>query len=143
MKNLLYNAIAQVSARQIMALDWVHSKVLFVHVFFYGIIRVTMASVGYFLMNLINKETTQAAEAIVENAQELKLQQLELRLLAAASQVRDHAEANDDWTDEHTEAISAIGDSLLNELGWEEENIHQYLREVVESIDGLSYDLEP
>ena len=69
--------------------------------------------------------------------------QLELRLLAAASQVRDHAEETDDWTEQHTEAIAAIGDTLLNELGWEEDNIHRYLREVVESIDGLTYDLEP
>ena len=143
MKNFLYNAIAQVSARQILALDWIHSKFLFVHVFFYGLARVAMASVGYFLLNLIDKKKTVAAEELVENAQELKLQQLELRLLAAASQVRDHAEETDDWTDQHTEAIAAIGDSLLNELGWEEDNIHQYLREVVESIDGLTYDLEP
>lgn len=143
MKNFLYNAIAQMSARQILAFDWIHSKVLFVHVFLYGSIRVLMASIGYFLLNLIDKKKTVAAEEMVENAEELKMQQLELRLLAAASQVRDHAEETDDWTDQHTEAISAIGDSLLNELGWEEDNIHQYLREVVESIDGLSYDLEP
>ena len=143
MKNFLYNAIAQVSARQILALDWIHSKFLFVHVFLYGLVRVAMASVGYFLLNLIDKKKTVAAEELVENAQELKLQQLELRLLAAASQVRDHAEETDDWTEQHTEAIAAIGDTLLNELGWEEDNIHRYLREVVESIDGLTYDLEP
>jgi len=143
MKNFLYNAIAQVSARQILVLDWIHSKLLFVHVYLYGLIRVLMASVGFFLLNLIDKEKTQKAQETLANAQDLKLQSLELRLLAAASTVRDHAEASDDWTEEHTEAISAIGDALLNELGWEEENIHQYLREVVESIDGLVYDLEP
>lgn len=143
MKNFFYNVIAHVSARLITTLDWIHSKMIFVHVFLYGLIRVSVATTGYFLMNLIDKKQTEAAEAFVENAEELKLQSLELRLLAAASKVRDHAEENDDWTDEHTEAISAIGDTLLNELGWEEENIHQYLREVVESIDGLSYDLEP
>lgn len=143
MKNFLYNAIAQVSAFQLLVLDWIHSKVLFTHVYVYGAIRVAIASVGYFLLNLIDKKQTAAAEEQVEHSQELKLQQLELRLLVAASQVRDHAEASDDWTDDHTEAISAIGDSLLNELGWEEESIHQYLREVVESIDGLNYDLEP
>lgn len=143
MKNFLYNAIAQVSARQVLVLDWIHSKVIFVHVFLYGLIRVSTASVGFFLLNVIDKERTQKEEETIANAQDLKLQSLELRLLAAASQVRDHAEAVDDWTDEHTEAISAIGDALLSELGWEEENIHQYLREVVESIDGLVYDLEP
>ena len=143
MKNFLYNRIAQVSAVQILMLDWIHSKVLFVHVFLYGLIRLTMGTVGYFLLNLLDREQTEKVTEMADNAEDLKLQQLELRLLAAASQVRDHAEANDDWTDEHTEAISAIGDTLLNELGWDEANIHQYLREVVESIDGLQYDLEP
>lgn len=143
MKNFLYNTVAQVSSRQILALDWVHSKVLFVHVFLYGLIRVTMASVGFFLLNFIDKDKTVQAEQTIEKSQELKLYNLELKLLAAASKVRDHAEANDDWTQEHSDAIEMIGDTLLNELGWEEENIHAYLREVVESIDGLRYDLEP
>ena len=143
MKNFLYNTVAQVSARQILALDWIHSKVLFVHVFLYGLIRVTMASVGYFFMNFLDKEKTAAASQAIEEPQELKLYNLELRLLAAALKVRDHAKENDDWTSEHSEALEVIGDTLLNDLGWEEENIHSYLREIVESIDGLNYDLEP
>ena len=143
MKNFLYNTVAQVSARQILALDWIHSKVLFVHVFLYGLIRVTMASVGYFFMNLLDKEKTAAAGQTIEKSQELKLYNLELRLLAAALKVRDHAKENDDWTPEHSEALEVIGDTLLNDLGWEEESVHAYLREIVESIDGLSYDLEP
>jgi hypothetical protein len=143
MKNFLYKVTTEASARQILALDWVHSKVLLVHVFLYGLVRLIMASVGFFFMNVIDKEKTAAAEALLERTEELQSQTLELRLLAAASSVRDHAEANDDWTEEHTQAINAIGESLLNELGWEEKLVHQYLREVVESIDGLSYDLEP
>ena len=143
MKNLLYNAIAQVSAFVILTLDWIHAKVLFVHVFTYGLIKMAVGRTGFFLLNLLDREQTERVQEMAENINDLKNQQLELRLLAAASQVRDHAEASDDWTEHHTEAISAIGESLLNEIGWEEESVHQYLREVVESIDGLQYDLEP
>lgn len=143
MKNFLYSSIATVSGFQILALDWIHSKVIFVNIFLYGLIRTVMAKTSLFLLNLIDREQTERAQTSLTSVEDLKLQQLELRLLGAASQVRDHAEASDDWSDDHTEAISAIGDALLNEVGWEEESIHQYLREVVESIDGLVYDLEP
>ena len=143
MKNFLYSSIATVSGSQILALDWIHSKAIFLHTFFYGLIRTVMANTSLFLLNLIDREKTERAQTTLANVEGLKLQQLELRLLGAASTVRDHAEASDDWSEEHTEAISAIGDALLNEIGWEEESVHQYLREVVESIDGLVYDLEP
>ena len=67
---------------------------------------------------------------------------MELKLLASASQVRDHAKSMGDWTDHHSDAIEAIGEALVGELGWEEDHVHQYLREIVESIDGLEYDVE-
>jgi len=141
MKNFFYQSVAKTCANTIVAIDWVHAKLLFVHVFLYNFVRVFVATIGYKLMNVADHERTAAAEESIENSRDLKAQQLELRLLSAASQVRDHAEENGEWTEEHSEAIATIGDSLL-QLDWEEENIHNYLREVVESIDGLSYDLE-
>ena len=143
MKNFLYSVVAQTSGRSVLALDWIQAKFLYVNGFLYGIVRISLASFGYFLLNLLDRERTEQANMNVERQHELERQTLELKLLAAASQVRDHAENSDSWTDEHTDAISAIGDTLLNDFGWDEQNIHQYLREVVESIEGLSYDLEP
>jgi predicted transcriptional regulator len=67
---------------------------------------------------------------------------MELKLLTGASQVRDHAREMGDWTEQHSDAIEAIGEALVGELGWEEGHVHQYLREIVESIDGLEYDVE-
>ena len=63
---------------------------------------------------------------------------IELKLLEAAYKVRNHAQASD-WSDEHTQALEAVGDALLNECGWEEERVHDKLREIVESIEGLQY----
>ena len=77
-----------------------------------------------------------------ERGSELQMQSMELRLLASATQVRDHAKETDDWTERHTEALNAIGDALIEEIGWEEDSVHQYLKSLVESIDGLEYGTE-
>lgn len=103
-----------------------------------------VGNVGYFLMKAIDSKSLAVYEQLQESFEseeptELEKQNMELRLLASAVQVRDHAENADDWTDHHTEAMNAIGDALMVEAGWEEESVHQYLKGLVESIDGLEY----
>jgi len=94
-------------------------------------------------MHLVDGERMKFYEAVVEQSQQgqsLEDQQIELKLLSSASKVRDHAQETGDWTDSHTDALNAIGDALLTQMGWDEEHVHQYLAEVVESIDGLEYE---
>lgn len=104
----------------------------------------TTGRIGYTLMSLIDKKRLSLYEELLEpeSYSELKAQDMELKLLTSASQVRDHAKSMGDWTDHHSDAIEAIGEALVGELGWEEDHVHQYLREIVESIDGLEYDVE-
>ena len=71
--------------------------------------------------------------------EELKRQGLELNLMQTSYKVRDHAKESGDWTDHHTEAIEAIGNALLLDLGWDEEAVEQHMKSVVESIDGLEF----
>ena len=99
---------------------------------------------AYVAMALIDRKRLAVYEQIANDgaANELSLQQTELNLLHSASQVRDHAKETGDWTAQHTEAINAIADSLVSEFGWEEGYVNQYLKEVVESIDGLEFDME-
>ena len=99
---------------------------------------------SYALMRLIDAKTLALYEDALspEGMGELEQQNLELRLLASAQQVRDHAKHNDDWTASHTEALNAIGQALVTEAGWEEDSVHVYLKELVESIDGLEYGTE-
>ena len=95
-------------------------------------------------MYLIDKERLRVYEELMnpETADQLHRQGLELKLLASAQQVRDHAKETGDWTGQHTDALNALGDALINETGWEEESVHVYLKELVESIDGLEYGSE-
>lgn len=106
------------------------------------ILLTIVGNIGYFFMNLIDSKRLGIYNNMIEsqeNTSELQQQSTELQLLGSALQVRDHAKDNEDWTDRHTEALNAIGDALIAEAGWQEESVHAYLRDLVESIEGLQY----
>ena len=140
MRNLLFQAVTTAIATQITIIQGISSFLCRI-----------LSGTGLFLMRTIDSKrldiysnilasTEQEEEGVMS---ELETQNIELRLLASASQVRDHAKESGEWTNRHTEAIEAIADALVFETGWEEDSVHQYMREVVESIDGLEYDQEP
>ncbi len=133
MKNFLFQAVAQVSAFFIQLNLRVATG-----------LNSWIGQVGYALMVLIDKKRLGIYEQMAnpETINELTIQQTELNLLNSASQVRDHAKETGDWSPQHTEAINAIADSLVLEFGWEEGHVNRYLKEVVESIEGLEFDLE-
>ena len=136
MRKLAFNTVTQVSASLIWLISFVNTVSLKV-----------VGNIGYFLMNLIDKKRVETYSRLMEGMEqpgitELESQTMELRLLASANQVRDHAKETDDWTDRHTEALNAIGDALISEAGWQEDSVHQYLKSLVESIDGLEYGTE-
>ena len=136
MRGLAFKIVTQTSASLIWLITFVNTVSLKV-----------VGNIGYFLMNLIDKQRVDMYTKLLEGADqpgmtELESQAMELRLLASASQVRDHAKETEDWTDRHTEALNAIGDALISEAGWEEDSVHQYLKGLVESIDGLEYGTE-
>ena len=86
---------------------------------------------------------SEAAEVEEEGYTELERQTLELKLFSAVSDLKAHAEEDEDgWTDRHTEALNAVAASLVEELGCDEDEVFAYMRRVVESIPGLSFDLE-
>ena len=134
MRTFLFNAVTQTSAGIILVLTKVHNLSLSI-----------VGGIGYTLMKLIDAKRLNMYEKVLEASEEgseLSAQAMELRLLASANQVRDHARETADWTDRHTEALNAIGDALMVEAGWKEESVHQYLKSLVESIEGLEYGTE-
>ena len=134
MRRFLFQAVAQIIGTQITIITWLADKS-----------RSVLGTVGCFFMNKIDPTLLKTYESIIVQSEpndDLVMQQTELNLLSSASRVRDHAEETGDWTDKHSEALNAIADALVLELMWEEDAVHQYLREVVESIDGLEYEPE-
>ena len=100
-----------------------------------------IANVGMFFIEKLGADEVKEAEQYAIEVEEAKGYNTELKLLAAAGKVRDHAEELGDWTDDHTEAINSVGEALLNACEWEEDAVHQYLRSIVESIEGLEYQI--
>ena len=135
MKKLAFDIVSSASVRIIHASDWVFDKLAAVVVFLAEFHRRGFATVGMLLMNLIDKERVENAESQIE----ARAADLELKLLNAAIQVRDHAEQSD-WTDQHSEAIEAVGNALLNDCGWDDDSVHFWLKDLVETIPGLNFD---
>jgi len=134
MRKLLFQIISASFATAIVAVQWSSTLVLKI-----------LGTMGHWMLRLADPGRLALYDSISDQdgqPSELEVQNMELRLLASAVQVRDHAKESGDWTDRHTEALNAVGEALVVEANWEEESVHQYLRSLVESIDGLEYNLE-
>lgn len=146
MKDFLFNLVARTTYACIWFSDRLFGLPAALLLWIAQFVRMPVARIGFGLMKLIDPTKAKAAEAEAEaigSPEELAFQNMELKLLQSAYQVRDHAKETGDWTDHHSEAIEAIGNALLLDIGWEEEHIHAHLRAVVESIEGLEYDVFP
>ena len=155
MREIAFNVVAFLGGAIIYILQNVGrilaSVVGFVFVF---LIR-TSGNISGALLQMIDKERlmmysafNQALEPAEDEGEEaplseLQRQDLELKLLSAVSDVKAHAEENEDgWTDDHTEALSSVATSLVQHLGCDEDEVLEYMRRTVESIPGLELGLE-
>jgi len=144
MKKVLFDTVVRTTEALIRLSDWFYAAVIWIPSNLGELSRVTIARLGLFLMNAIDEETVKKSNDLLPSEQkaELQKQQIELHLLSAASMVRDHYLETGEWTDGHSEAIEALGNQLLNECDWEEDDIHDYLRSVVEAGTDLHYGIE-
>ena len=141
MKKALFNFITMLTYASIWLTDRAFGIPAAVLLWLAATIRSKIATTGYFFMRKLDPVQCKAAEAENEtHPGELNRQGLELKLMQSSYQVRDHAKEIGDWTDHHTEAMEAIGNALLLELGWEEDAVNDHIKSVVESIEGLSFD---
>lgn len=135
MKNTLFHILSWSTYALIIASDKIAEALIWLTAWSSSILRWLIANVGQALMRKFTPEQFEEVHAQLA----LENQQTELELLTSVSKLKEHAIETGDWTDDHTDAIEAIGNALVNECDWDEEHVHQYLKEVVESIPGLSY----
>lgn len=141
MKNFLFESITRFTYALIWFSDRFFAFPVAIMMWLKAAARTSVANVGYFFMRKIDPTRCKTAEIEAEvDPEELKRQGMELKLVQSSYQVRDHAQESGDWTDHHTEAIEAIGNALLLDIGWDEESVEHHMRTVVESIDGLEFD---
>ena len=146
MNRLLFNAVTFLGANSMRAIGAVCS-LLSSAIEFVGAWAIKLiAVISYQLMKRLDPEQMEMVAQLTaaqEQPDTIGKQQTELRLLGAANSVKEHAETTGDWTEQHSDALEAISNALLNECSWEEDDIHGYMKRLVESIDGLEYGTEP
>ena len=142
MRQFLFSAVVRATELSIRLSDWIFAIPTWVILNLGLFSRSTVARIGLLFMNIIDREQVVAANE-ADSPEQLHSHQTELALLSAASQIRDHYLETGDWTQDHTNALEAVSNKLLNDCGWEEDDIHAYMRRVVEADGtGLSYDLD-
>lgn len=88
-----------------------------------------------FILWLIDSKRTKYTEEVILQSDI----STELEILMMVSKVKEDALNIGFWLDNHSMALNELGSRLYNECEWEEEDIHRYMRMVVESIPGLTY----
>ena len=139
MKSFLFESTVRVTYFLVWAIERIGAVAVFIPLWTTHKLKWLVASIGHALMMTLDGAKVDAVEEEAQMESEAKAVNDELSLLTTAGKVRDHAAEHGEWTDYHTEAINQIGEALLNHCEWEEDAVHQYLRSVVESIEGLEY----
>lgn len=141
MKKFLFNASAWLSYQGIRLLTVTTHWSLAIQLWISSWLQKGVAGLGVLGMRLADPQRFKYASKQAQETEKADMASAELRLMSTAVKLRDHAIDLGDWTDEHTMALNAVGEALLNEAGWEDKAVHVYLKKVVESIEGLEYGL--
>lgn len=137
MRNLLFAFVSGFFAMALLAIESVSQH-----------LKKVVGTVGFNLMKLIDKERCAVVESVKQQMEDqvnengttpLQLQHLELQLLSSCHQLRDHASENGGWTREHEAALEAVGNCLINDMQWDLEDVHRYMKDLIESVDGFKY----
>ena len=135
LRRLLFNIVTVSSATVLNVHEVITGGFIAIQMFVNNGFRLLIAGASLKLMWALDPETMKDYERSQQEQAEMMAQSLgllqpqpktetarmniELKLLEAAYKVRNHAQESD-WSDEHTQALEAVGDALLNECGWEE-----------------------
>lgn len=136
MRAFLFRAVGSIFGSLILLLIMLHRAVSAVTSLFFGALIAGIQAFAKWLMFALDRERAEHSRLLAEQSQDLS----ELGVIQQASVIRDDAIQRRLWTVGHTVALNQIGMVLVNQHGWEPARVHAYLRGVVESIPGLSYD---
>lgn len=150
MRKIAFNTVAFVGGTSIYLLQNTGRIITSVVGFVFGNLIQLSGRISGTLLQVIDKERLMMYQAFneteaqeLEGYTELERQHLELKLFSAVSDLKEHAKEDEEgWTERHTEALNAVAASLVEDLGCDEDEVFSYMRRVVESIPGLSFDLE-
>lgn len=100
-----------------------------------GAVTWIIANITRIILTIIDSEKMNHAASVVEQAPINN----ELEILANVTKIKEEALERRRWTDDHTIALNQMGYRLYHECDWSEASIHAYMKDIVESIPGLTY----
>ena len=135
MRSFLYSLVGRSCLVFAGTVDFVGNLLVLATVKLGAFVKVSYAHLCMWLLRLIDSKRVQEEKKETENLR----QSLELALMQTAVRIKESAEEDDDWTDDHSEALNMVGVRLINECQWEPAAVHKYFKPLVESIEGLDY----
>lgn len=135
MRTKLFNLVGSFGETFIDALRAVLEFSVNVQVKIADLILKLTAHIFKFILWLIDDERINHAEEAVKQSS----LSTELEILMMVSKVKEDALNVGFWRENHSMALNELGSRLYNECEWEEDEIHRYMRMIVESIPGLTY----
>lgn len=135
MKQALFNAVSTAYTAVIAANILIGNMVIETLGVLFGFGSFVLSRLSKATLTAIDKDRYEYISSTLEQSHELT----ELNLMKAVLSVKESALGGGYWTASHTMALSSIGRALLNDCGWEPARVHGYMRQVVESIPGMSY----
>lgn len=135
MRQVAFKTIGSVSASMVQLNLAIGNAITSLIAWGFNQVNVVIAATARYLMRSLDEERFDYYTSLLSQQSELS----ELQLLMAARKIKEDALKGRVWTAMHTIAINKIAGALHYDCGWEPPRIHQYLREVVESIPGMVY----
>lgn len=135
MRKAIFSLVAFTGDKIIKFIGWSGRSVAYCIGLVTGGVTFVVANIFQFTLSIIDKKRLEYTTQIIEQEPISS----ELEILATITKIKEEALDSRRWTDNHTEALNVLAYRLHNECDWSENNIHVYMKNIVESIPGLSY----
>lgn len=135
MKTTLFDLTSNLMDGILGAVQWLINLSLSIQVVIGNKLLVVLATIFKVILWLIDRGRVRHAELVMSQ----QCLSSELEILMAASKIKEDALSRKKWTTSHSEAITQLSQQLYDNCNWDEDKIHGYMRNIVESIPGLTY----
>lgn len=135
MRNLIYDLIWELGTKEVAVIAFTGKAIVqVIGAIANGSISI-IAYVNNIILLVVNRERYRHALALSTQYGAIR----ELDVIRRAIMVKDNAIEVGNWTPAHTSAISKLSTELYNFCDWKEEQIHAYMKPLVESVPGVAY----
>jgi hypothetical protein len=135
MKTAVYNLTGTVMDLVLSSIQWLINLCLTVQVEIGNRLLLFLTYIFKAILWLIDRSRVEHAELVMSQ----EYLSTELEILMAVSKIKEDALSKKKWTNYHTATLTELSQQLYDNCNWDEDKIHGYIKNIVESIPGLTY----